>query len=138
MKNLRRIIIVAAISFIGLVILSCEKNNDFHKVTYVVKGLSSDFQLAYLDENEKTVKLDSVKIATADKAKGWVYSWYGKPGALTYLYVRYKDDVDMMSQFYVAILVDGMAIEQAYNYDMADTTRKYPFQIIRQGYIPFK
>jgi len=136
MKKVNKILIVAVFLTTAVLIMSCEKNNDFHKVTYVIKGLTSDFQVAYLDENEKTVKLDSIKIA--DKAVGWTYSWMGKPGALTYIYVRYKDDVDMMAKFYVAILVDGMAIEQAYNYDMADTTRKYPFQIIRQGYIPYK
>lgn len=135
MKNIRKIVVITFIAVTTLLISACEKNNDDHIVTYVIKGLSSDFQVAYLDENENTVKIDSLKIA--DKAKGWTYTWKGKPGALTYLYVRYKDDVDMMSGFWVAILVDGMAIEQAYNYDMADTTRKYPYQIIRQGYIPF-
>jgi len=135
MKKIRLIVAIITIAIAGLGFISCEKNNDFHVVTYVVKGLTSDFQVGYLDENAMTVKIDSLKIT--DKAKGWTYSWKGKPGALTYLYVRYKDDVDMMSKFYVAILVDGMAIEQTYNCDMADTTREYPYQVVRQGYIPF-
>ncbi|NLJ08110.1 MAG: hypothetical protein GX437_10605 [Sphingobacteriales bacterium] len=135
MKNIQKIIIIAVVAMTGLLIAGCEKNMDDHVVTYVIKGLSSDFQVAYFNENEHTVKIDSMVIS--DKAKGWTYSFKGKPGALTYLYVRYKDDVDMMSGFWVAILVDGRAIEQAYNYDMADTTRKYPYQIIRQGFIPF-
>jgi len=135
MTSYKRYFVIITIVLCSVVFSSCEKDNDLHTVIYVVKGLTSDFQVAFLDENEQTVKYDSITIT--DKAKGWTYTWQGKPGDLTYLYLRYKDNIDMMSGFYAAILVDGVAIEQAFNYDMADTNRTYPYQIIRQGYIPF-
>jgi hypothetical protein len=133
MKKYSQIALFLLLAISGSILLSCEKNTEDVTVKYVIKGLSSDFNVTFLNENEETIKIDSVV------NDDWNYSFVGKKGDIVYLYVRYYEDASLSTNFYVAIEANGKAYRYTHSYDKdwGISGGKYRYQIIRSGTIPY-
>ncbi|MBT3301296.1 MAG: hypothetical protein HOD63_17245 [Bacteroidetes bacterium] len=133
MKNYYKVIGLILILLSGMLFLSCEENKEDVSITYAVKGLSSDFNVTFLNEDEETIRIDSV--LTDD----WNYSFIGNKGDIVYIYVRYHEDASLSSNFYVGIEVNGKAYKYSNSFDKDWGTAggKYRYQIIRSGTVPF-
>lgn len=133
MKKYHKIIGLFLVLFTGVLLLSCEENTEDVIVKYVVKGLSSDFNVTFLNESGETIKIDSTI------TDNWSYSFTGNKGDIVYLYVRYHEDASLSSNFYVGILVNGKAYQysNAYDKDWGTAGGKYRYQIIRGGTVPY-
>ena len=133
----KKILLQFAVFFITfsmvLFLISCDKDNDDIKVQYVVKGLTKKFRVAYLNNEGKTVYLDSVV------NKNWSYSFTGHKGDLLYLFLRHQENVSYMTKFQFRIIVDGKIYKDAYTYDIdrgivnKDSLR---YEILRSGVVP--
>jgi len=135
MRNLRNIIvIIASISILGLII-SCEKNTEQKMVNYFVKGLASEYKVTYFVDGES-------KMEVVSGGKDFKYSFMADQGQVLYFNIKYKDQVNKMSNFASMITVKGEILTEAYAYDMkwADSPtvdKPYPFEIILRGTVPY-
>jgi hypothetical protein len=96
----------------------------------VVKGLTSPFQVAYVDGSGNTIQLDSVQ------TNMWTATTTADRGDVVYLYLRYRDDIGIGSNFQFRILINGKVYKEAFGKDKdwaTDPTFTFPYQIIRQG-----
>ena len=135
MKNIKKLGVLLIIAAFGLTIFSsCEKDTDPRQVTYVVKGLTSPFQVAYVDGSGNTIQLDSVQ------TNMWTATTTAERGDIVYLYLRYRDDIGIGSNFQFRILINGKVYKEAFGKDKdwaTDPTFTFPYQIIRQGTVPY-
>lgn len=135
MKRNNRYFATLTFAVMGLFIFaSCEKNTEDHKVTYIVKGLVRDFNVGVLDEKGDVAYFEKVDTNL------WTYTFMGQSGDPFYIYLRYRDNVTFPAGFYVAVHIDGKAVQYTNNFDRSWGTNPdstYPYQIIRQGVIPY-
>lgn len=129
MKSIFKIQNIILVTVLLISSVSCKKDNDIVRVDYQIKGLQKKFDLAYMDENGKTINQKQISNSN------WSHSFKAGKGTLLYLYCRYTEPVDMSTQFSFRILVDGKVYKEAFNYDMKVNDSTY--QLIRYGSVPF-
>jgi hypothetical protein len=142
MKKIYKYFVFAGLALIIVAAISCEKmDNEQVKVTYEVIGLQQEFDVSYVNENGTmiTEQYDSTSLAhlfSSDPNWVWRKQFFADRGSVVYLYLRYSEDIGF-PRFQVAIKLDDKKFREAYGYDKDWTSPKKPYQIIRQGTIPF-
>lgn len=112
--------------FITLLIIftSCS-NTDSKKVSYVVTGAISAYNLQYFNEKNELITTEVLPQSAQDS---WSYNYVGEEGEIVYISGIYKD---INSSLNIMILIDDKIYKQGSN--EADTL----FYLTVSGTIPY-
>lgn len=120
--------------FIALLAISvsCQKDGDPKKVSYMITGLADDYSVVYLDADGKSVSSNVVSDGLSSK---WVKEFTMEQGSPVYLYLKFKEDITSNMSFSMGILVNGKYQYQAKYYEktIGDTI----FEVKRSGIVPY-
>ncbi len=127
MKNL-------VLVFIALLVISvsCQKDGDPKKVSYMITGLSDNYSVVYIDADGKTISKD---VTPAGLSSNWTQDFTMDQGSPVYLYLKFKEDISSSMRFSMGIIIDGKYEYQAKYYEktIGDTI----FEVKRGGIVPF-
>lgn len=135
MKNLKNILGLLTIASLMLLFISCEKDTDPKEIKYSVKGLTSEYKVTYFENGEN-------KSEVVTGGENFMHSFKSEKGEILYFDIKYKDDVQKMSNFSTMIAVGGTILRESYAYDFkwADSASQnipYPFEIILSATVPY-
>lgn len=161
MKNRKKLTSLLLIFAFGLLLISsCEKDTDPRKVTYLIRGLTSKFRVAYIDETGKTIQLDKIEPDSVKNVLNvynkvndstyvfereiqgdfWSVDLQADRGDILYLFLEYDDNVGMSTGegFQFRILINGKVYKEAFGRDKElGIESDFKYRIIRQGNVPF-
>jgi gamma-glutamyl-gamma-aminobutyrate hydrolase PuuD len=120
--------------FIALLIVSvsCQKDGDPKKVSYMITGLADNYSVVYLDADGKSV---SKEVNSEGLSSKWTQDFTMDQGSPVYLYLKFKEDITSNMSFSMGIIIDGKYEYQAKYYEktIGDTI----FEVKRGGVVPF-
>lgn len=112
--------------------VSCQKDGDPKKVSYMITGLADDYSVVYLDADGKSVSSNVVSEGISSR---WVKDFTMDQGSPVYLYLKFKEDITSNMSFSMGIIIDGKYEYQAKYYEktIGDTI----FEVKRGGVVPY-
>lgn len=120
--------------FIALLVISvsCQKDGDPKKVSYMITGLADDYSVVYLDADGNSISANVVSNGLSSK---WVKEFTMEQGSPVYLYLKFTEDITSNMGFSMGILVDGKYEYQAKYFEktIGDTI----FEVKRGGVVPY-
>lgn len=120
--------------FIALMVISvsCQKDGDPKKVSYMITGLADDYSVVYLDADGKSVSSNVVSQGISSR---WAKDFTMDQGSPVYLYLKFKEDITSNMSFSMGIIIDGKYEYQAKYYEktIGDTI----FEVKRGGVVPY-
>jgi len=120
--------------FIALLVISvsCQKDGDPKKVSYMITGLADDYSVVYIDADGNSISSSVVSSGLSSK---WVKEFTMDQGSPVYLYLKFKEDITSNMGFSMGILVDGKYEYQAKYFEktIGDTI----FEVKRGGVVPY-
>lgn len=114
---------------------ACEKDTAPRNIIYSVKGLTSDYKITYRQNGENFSEV-------VNGGEDTKIMFQAERGEVLYFDIKYKDDVNKMSNFAAMITVNKTILKESYAYDMkwADSATvdiPYPFEIILSTTVPY-
>lgn len=112
--------------------VSCQKNGDPKKVSYMITGLADQYSVVFLDADGKSI---SANVTPNGPSSEWTKDFTMEQGSPVYLYVKFKEDITYSTSFNMGIIINGKYEYQAKYYDK--NTGDTIFEVKRAGVVPY-
>lgn len=115
-----------------LVSISCQKDGDPKKVSYMITGLADQYSVVYLDADGKSI---SSNVNPNGPSSKWTQDFTMEEGSPVYLYLKFKEDITSSMSFNMGIIINGKYEYQAKYYEK--NTGDSIFEVKRAGVVPY-
>lgn len=115
-----------------LVSISCQKDGDPKKVSYMITGLADQYSVVYLDADGNSI---SGNVNPNGPSSKWTQDFTMEEGSPVYLYLKFKEDITSSMSFNMGIIINGKYEYQAKYYEK--NTGDSIFEVKRAGVVPY-